>query len=156
AGHEAHEMGHFNGMVQNVLGVAVAEMEPAENFQNLEVQRRQAGFGDGLFGEAKDGFVHLLVDNGDNFLDATGMNSAIDDEALHGFASDFAADGIEAGKQNCAGGVVDEDGDAGSGFEGANVAPFAANDAAFDVVALKGNGGGGVFEGVFAGVTLNG
>src|SRR5438445_440002 len=69
---------------------------------------------------------------------------------------DFAADGVEAGEQNCTGGVVDEDSDAGGSFEGADVAAFASNDAALDVVALKGNGRGGIFEGVFAGVALNG
>ena len=92
----------------------------------------------------------------DDFLDARGMNAAVLDQALHGFAGDFAADGVEAGKQHRAGSVIDEDGDAGGGFESADVPAFAADDAAFDFVALEGNGGGGVFEGVFAGVALDG
>ena len=32
-------------------------------------------------------------------VSAAGMNAAIDDEALHGFASYFAAYGVEAGEQ---------------------------------------------------------
>jgi hypothetical protein len=84
------------------------------------------------------------------------MNPAIDDEALHGFASDFAADGVKAGEQDCTGRVVDEDGDASGSFEGADVSALAADDAALNIVALEGNGGGGIFEGVFAGVALNG
>jgi hypothetical protein len=84
------------------------------------------------------------------------VDAAVEDEALHGFAGDFAADGVEAGEHDGIGGIVDEDGDAGGGFEGADIAAFASDDAAFDVVALEGDGGGGGFEGMVAGVALEG
>jgi hypothetical protein len=111
---------------------------------------------DGLLAGFEDGFVHFVGDLGDDLLDAGGMDPAVEDETLHGFAGDFAADGVEAGEDDGVGGVVDEDGDAGGGFEGADIAAFAADDAAFDVIALEGNGGGGGFEGVIAGVALDG
>src|SRR5581483_7003262 len=77
-------------------------------------------------------------------------------QTLHGFPGDFAANGVEAGKDDGAGGVVDEDGDAGGGFEGADVAAFAANDAAFHFLPLNIDSGSGGFKRVMSGVTLNG
>ena len=49
----------------------------------------------------------------------------------------LAAYGIEARQHNSLGGVVDNDFDACGGFESANVATFAAYDAAFDFVAVN-------------------
>jgi hypothetical protein len=43
-------MGDFDGMVQNILGVTMAEVEPSKDFEDFEMQRRQSGFGDGFFG----------------------------------------------------------------------------------------------------------
>ena len=64
--------------------------------------------------------------------------------------------GSNAGKHHGIGRVVNQHRHAGGGLEGADVAAFAADDAALDVVALEGDGGGGGFEGVLAGVTLDG
>src|ERR1043165_7282120 len=128
-------------------------MEAAENFQDFEVHRGEAGFGNGVIRKAKDGFVHLFVDFGDDFLDAAGMNAAIEDEALHGFARDLAAVGIEAGEQDGSGRIINQDGDASGSFESANVAAFAANVAPFDFVALESDGGSRVFEAA-TGVTV--
>jgi hypothetical protein len=78
-GHEAHEMGNFDGVVEDVLGVAVAKVEAAKDFEDFEVERREAGLGDGFVGEAKYSFVHLFVDLGDDFFDSAGMDAAIED-----------------------------------------------------------------------------
>ena len=66
-----------------------------------------------------------------DFLDARRMDAAIEQEALHGFAGDLAAHRIKAGKHHGIGRIVDEHGDARGGLEGADVATFAADDAAF-------------------------
>jgi hypothetical protein len=84
------------------------------------------------------------------------VDSAVNDEPLHGFAGDFAADGVEAGQNDGIGGIIDQDRDAGGSFEGADIASFSSDDAAFDVISLKDDCGGGIFEGVITGVALEG
>ena len=57
------------------------------------------------------------------------------DELLEGEPADLAPDRVEAGQQHRLGGVVDDHVDAGDGLEGADVAAFAADDAALHLVA---------------------
>jgi len=134
----------------------MAEMQAAKHSDDLKIHRRQAAADDGVLALLKDGVIHFLGDIADDFLDAGGVDAAIGDEPDHGFAGDLAANRIEAGEQDRAGGIINQDGNARGGFEGADVTPFAANDAAFDVIALEGNRGGCVFESVLSGVTLDG
>ena len=68
---------------------------------------------------------------------------------------DLAADRIEAADDHHAGRVVDDDVDAGRFFEGADVAPFAADDAALHFVAGNIDGAGRGFGRVGGGVALN-
>src|ERR1051325_6172612 len=155
-GHEGHEVGNFDGMVEHILGEAVAESEPAEDFDNLDIHGRQADALDGVFAGAEDALGHLLADLGHDLFDAGRMNAAVEDEPFHRFAADLAFDGVEAGEHDGVGGVVDEDGDAGGIFKGTDVAALAADDAALEFLVGQGDGGAGGLEGVFAGVTLNG
>ena len=91
-----------------------------------------------------------------DFLDARGMDAAIKDEPFHGLAGDLAAHRIKPGKDNRARRVVNQHRDAGGGFEGADIAAFAANDAALHLLAFDVDRGGGGFKTVMARVTLNG
>src|SRR5437867_4368819 len=148
-------MSDFHGMIENVLGVTVAEMEPPQQLGDFEVHRGQAGLMNRFLAQAHNRFVHLRIDLSDNFFDARRMDAPIGDETNHGFPSNFAPHGIKAGEQHRTWGVINQDGHAGSSFEGANIASLTANNAAFDFVALEGNGGGSVFESVLARVALN-
>jgi hypothetical protein len=68
------------------------------------------------------------------------MNPPVQNEPLHGFPSDLAPDGIESGQNNRIRSVINEHSDAGGGFKGANVPAFAADDPAFDLIAIEGDG----------------
>src|SRR5438105_12121522 len=83
------------------------------------------------------------------------MNAPVQDEPLHGFAGNLAAHRIVAGQHDRVGGVVNEHGDAGGRFEGANIASLPPDNSALDVVTLEGHGGGGGLECVFTGVALD-
>ena len=85
-GHEGHELGDFDGLVQDVLGEAVAEFERAEAFGDFGVHGRQAEAKDGVFAGFDDVLVHFAADFGDDFFDAGGVDAAILHEAEHGFA----------------------------------------------------------------------
>ena len=69
---------------------------------------------------------------------------------------DLAADGVEAADDHHAGRVVDDHIDAGRLFEGADVAPFAADDAALHFVAGNIDRAGRALGGVGGGVALDG
>ena len=61
------------------------------------------------------------------------MDAAVLHQALEGDAGDLAADGIESREDDGLGGVVDDEVDAGRELEGADIAPFAADDAPLHV-----------------------
>ena len=103
-----------------------------------------------------DFFFDLTAHFGHNFFDASGVDAAVGHELVQGQASDFAAHGVEAGEHDGFGGVVHDDFDAGGGFQSADVATFAADDAALDFVAVDVEHGHGVFDGGFSGQALNG
>ena len=69
---------------------------------------------------------------------------------------DFAADVVEGRHDDHAGRVVDDHVDAGRLFEGADVAAFAADDAALHFVVGNIDGGDGGFGRVGGGVALHG
>src|SRR5258708_3781541 len=121
-------------MVENVLGEAVAKVETTQQLGNLWGYGPQSGLGYRFLSEPRNGLIHLLVDLGDNFFDASRMDTAIGDQPEHGLAGNFAANRIKAGKQHGVGAVVDENSDSGGSLKSADVTAFAANDPALDIV----------------------
>jgi len=75
--HQTHEMGDFHRMIEQVLRVAMTEMQPAKDFHNIIRKRRQAGFGNRSFAQPDDRFVHFLVHLGDDLLDPRGVNAPV-------------------------------------------------------------------------------
>ena len=81
--------------------------------------------------------VGLVLDLLDDFLDARRMDAAVGDQPLDRLLRDLAAVRIEAGEDDRAGRVVDDQIDAGGELERADVAPLAADDAALEIVARQ-------------------
>src|SRR4051812_26582116 len=79
--------------------------------------------------------LHLFLAAFVDLFDAVRMDAAVEDELFESEPADFAPYRIEAGEQHRLGGVIDDQIDAGCGFEGADVAAFATDDAALHVVA---------------------
>ena len=84
------------------------------------------------------------------------MDAAIRHQTFHRDAGDFAADGIKARNDNGFRRVVDQDVDARGGFDRADVAAFAADDAAFHVFVGQRDRRRRAFIGAVAGVALHG
>ena len=131
-------------------------MEAAQQFDNSACMGARPSFMTASSPARWMDLVHFLRDLGHHFLDARGMDAPVQDQPFHGLAGDLAAHGIKAGKHHGAGSVVNEHGDAGGGLEGADVAAFAADDAAFHFLALDADGGGGGLKAMLAGVALDG
>src|SRR5882672_9912055 len=122
-------------MIEHVLGETVAEAEAAEGLDDFRMDWSGTGSEHRLFTVADDGLVHFLTHFGDDFFDARRMDAPIKDEALHGFAGDLAPHRVEAGEDDGVGRVIDKDRDTRGRFEGADVAAFAADDAALQILA---------------------
>ena len=107
------------------------------------------------FAGLADLVVHLAAGLLHHFLDAGGMDAAVHDELLQRDAGDLAAHRIERGDDDGLRGVVDDQIDAGGGFEGADVAALAADDAALHVVVGQRHHGDRGLGHVVGGALLN-
>ena len=100
--------------------------------------------------------IELLPDLLDQLLDAGRMDAAVLHEALERDAGDLAADRIEAGEDDRFRRVVDDEVDAGGQLQRADVASFAADDAALHVFAREIDDGDRVLGDVVRGHALDG
>ncbi len=154
-GHQAHQMCDLDRVIEEVLRIAVAEMELAQQFHDSRVHGRQAGPRDRLLALAHDGFVHFLRHFRHDFVNARRVDASVLNQPNHRFTRDRAADRVEGGQQHGAGRIVNQHGHASRIFKRANIPSLASDDAAFDVVPIERDGGGGVFKCLIARVALN-
>ena len=101
-------------------------------------------------------FVGFVLDLLDDLFDPRRMDAAVGDQPLDRLLGDLAAVRIEAGQDDRAGRVVDDQIDAGRELERADVAAFAADDAALEVVARQIDDRDGRLDGVLGGAALDG
>ena len=104
-------------MIENILRVAVTKAEPAQQLDDLCVDRRQAQLGDRLLAGSQYRFVHLLRNLGHHLLNARRVNAPVQDQALHGLPRNLPAHRIVAGQHHRVGRVVNEHRDACCRFE---------------------------------------
>ena len=95
----------LDDVVQHVLAVARAVLEPADQLDDLGRQSRDAGVVGGLLAGLADDEVDLGARLGDDLLDPAGMDAAVLDELGQRDARDLAADRIEAADRTTVSGV---------------------------------------------------
>ena len=100
--------------------------------------------------------VGLVLDLLDDFFDARRVDAAVGDQPLDRLLGDLAAVGIEAGEDDRARRVVDDQIDAGGELERADVAPLAADDAALQIVARQIDDRDGRLDRVLGAAALDG
>ena len=145
----------LDDVVEHVLAVARAELEPAEELDDLGGQARDAGLVGGLLAGLAHDEVDLGAGLGDDLLDAAGVDAAVGDELGDGEPGDLAADRVEARQDDGLGRVVDDQVDAGRLLEGADVAALAADDPALHLVGRQVDDRDGVLGGVVRGHALH-
>ena len=84
------------------------------------------------------------------------MDASVEDELMECQSGHLTPHGVEARKDDGLGRVVDDDLDARSGLQRADVTPFAADDAALDLVRIDVKDGDGVLDGGLCGHALDG
>src|SRR4030081_1375050 len=120
-------------MIQDVLAVARAELQPPHEAQHFRMQVEESQLEGRRFPFLADRLLHLALDLLDDFLDPRRMDAPVRDQALDRLTRDLASERIEAREDDGARRVVDDELDAGRGFEGADVAAFPADDAPLEV-----------------------
>lgn len=114
---QACNVGHLNGVVQNVLAVRSAVFLAAQNLDELRMQVVHAGLIAGPLSLFFDGPVHFFPGLFHHVLDAGGVNAAVGNQLLQSQPGNLPADGIKGGDGNGLGGVVDDQVDAGDGLQ---------------------------------------
>ena len=154
--HQARNVRDLNGVVQNVLAVGRAVFLAAQELDQLGVQIVHARFERGAFALDLDGVVDLAAGLFDHVLNAGRMDAAVGDELFKRKPRDLAADGIERGDGDGLRGIVDDEVNAGDGFERADVAALAADDAALHFIVGQRDDGDGRFGGMVCRAALDG
>ena len=143
-------------MVQHVLAVAGAVLQPSHQLLQLGMEIVHAQLEGGGFAVLPDRLFHLGLHLFDNLFDARRMDAAVGDQPLDRLLRDLASVGIEAGEDDRARRVVDDQIDAGRLFECADVASLAPDDAPLQIVARQVDDRDGGFDGVLGGAALDG
>ncbi len=146
----------FDTVSENVLAIRGTVIQATEQGVKLGVDTVKVGFKHDFFASFEEFFVHFFLGFNDDFLNAGGVDTSVLDEFFQANAGDFATNRVESGNHNHAGGIVDNNINAGSFFEGANVTPFTTNDPALHVVVWYIYGGNRAIAGMLSGKTLDG
>ena len=154
--HHRADVGHLAGVLQEVLPVGGAVFHTADQPDQFDVQAMDAQVDTGALAGLQNLVLELLLDLRDHLLDAGRVDAAVDDQLVERQPRHFAAHGVEGGKQDGVGGVVDDDLHARGGLQGADVAAFAADDTALDLIVVDGEGRDRVLDGGFRRGALDG
>jgi hypothetical protein len=122
-------MGDLDGVAEHVLAVTCAVFLTAQELDQLGMQAVDIGLEYGPLALRLDGRIHLPLGFFHHFLDAGGVDAAVDDKLFQRQARDFAADGVETGDGNGLRSVVDNEIHAGQGLQRADIAALAADNA---------------------------
>ena len=143
-------------MLQHILAIGCTILQTAQELDQLVVHAMLIRLEYGVLAGLANLVVHFLAGLFHHLLNAGGMDAAVHNELLHGNAGNLAADGVEGGYNDGLGGVVDHQIHAGGGFQGADVAALAADDAALHVIVGQGHHGHGGFSHMVGSALLNG
>ena len=153
--HNAAQVRDFERVVQNALAERGAEAQAAKRANELGMQVVNTNVERRLLASLLDLLVHELFGLRVHLFDASGMNAAVGDEVFHGDAANFTTNGIEARNGYALRRVVDEQVYARKLLEAANIATFATDNAALQVVGRNVDGFHRGFGRVIGGDALN-
>ena len=153
--HDAGQPRDLRRVGQHVLAVAGAVLQPAHQPQDLRMQIVQAELERDRRAFLAHRLVGLVLHLLDDLLDARRVDAAVGDQPLDGLLGDLAAVRIEAGQDDRARRVVDDQVDAGGELERADVAPLAADDAPLQIVARQIDDRDGRLDRVLGGAALD-
>ena len=153
--HDRGEVRALQRMLEDVLTVRGAVIEPSKDRQQFGIETRHVRLERGLFASLADLLLDLLLGGVVRLLDASRMDTTIRQQILERDARDLTTHTIESGQDDSAGRVVDDHVNARRGLERSNVATLAANDATLEVVGWQLDGRNRGCGGIARGGPLN-
>ena len=90
-GHDARQVGDFDGMFEHVLAIAGAVAHAAQQLDQFVMDAVHIGFEHGLFARFADLVVHFAAGLFDHFFNAARMNAPIGDELFQARCERFRA-----------------------------------------------------------------
>ena len=132
--HDAAQVRDLERVVEHVLPVRSTVAQTTERVHELGVHVMDARVERRLLSSFLNALVHELLGLLEHLLDARRVDAPVRDEVLHRDAADLATNRIEARDSHAFGRVVDDEVRARDLLERADVATFATDDAALEVV----------------------
>ena len=143
--HNARKMGNLDGVLQHVLAVAGAVFKSAQQLNKFVMQPVYAAFENGLLARFADLLIHFLARLFNHFLYAARMNTPVHYQLFKRNPRNLPPDRVKARKYNGFRSIVDYQINACSGFKGAYVPAFAADDSALHFIVGQRNDADGGF-----------
>ena len=97
-GQDVRQVGGFDRVSQLVLAVAGAELQAAQQLDDLRVQSRHAGVDSRLLTCLADDLVYLIAGCRHHLLDAGRMDTPIEDQPVQGNPGHLTAYRVKAGE----------------------------------------------------------
>ena len=135
--HDPGELDDLERVLEDVLAVARAVAEPAEDLHELLVDLAAVRLVDRLLACLPDVLVELGLREVVHLLDPRRMDAPVLDQLEEGHPRDLAPDAVERREHDGVRRVVDDEVDAGQVLERADVPALAADDPALHVVGRK-------------------
>jgi len=137
--HHARHPADLDGMLENILAIAGAIAQTAEQFDDFRMDSDHARFKDSSFTFCLDGGIHFFTGFVDHLFNPGWMNTAVDDQFFQSDPGNFAPDRVKAGQNHSFRRVVDDQVNTCHGFDGPDIASFSTDDAAFHFVTGQSN-----------------
>ena len=134
-GHRPGQMRDFDGVAQDILAVAGAEHQLAQQTLDFRMQAADAGLDGGALARFLDALFGKLAGFLDGLFDAPRVDAPVADQSGQGDLGNLAANRIEGRYDDGLRGVIYDQVHAGELLEGADVSALAADDPAFHLVA---------------------
>lgn len=134
SGHDGGKMRDLDGVIEHVLTITCAVAHTAKVTNKLMVQTVHTRVEHRLLARFADLCVHLLARLLHRLLNARRMDAAVKNQFFERDARDLAAHRIKPGENYGFRRIVNDEVDARGRFECANIAPFAADDAALHLI----------------------
>src|SRR5919201_1284188 len=155
-GHHAAEEGDLLAVGEDVLTIAGAKGEDAEQPDQLRVESRDPGLEHCLLTFFADSSLDVASRLGHHLLDAGRVNPAVDEQMVEGDPGDFPANRVEAAQDDGLRSVVDDEVHSGGVLQGPDVTAFTPDDPPLHLVAGYGDYGDGGLSGLLGSDPLHG
>ena len=154
-GHHAAQGRDLQGVLQHVLGKGRTVAQLPQQTDDLGMDAVDPGIEGGLFAHFAHLGIQFLFAFLDDVLDAGGMDAAILDQTLQSHFGHLTAQRAVGGQNDGLRRIVDDEVHTGRGFQSADVAPFATDDASLHIFAGQGHRRDGLFVDVVTGIALD-